>query len=165
MTTIAEAHAEPDFEVIGPYAPKRKVSISFPEKGRTKQSMAAECDINGIMAKYQKTGVVAHVAKHSGSYGFATSMDFSDAMNLVTHAQAMFNDLPSSLRNRFGGDPAAFLDFVQNPENEAEARELGLLPADPSSPVNGGEADPGAEGEGNQPPEGGKNEASEPADS
>ena len=35
--------------------------------------------------------------------------------------------LPSSLRSRFGNDPAAYLDFVSNEENKPEMAKLGLL--------------------------------------
>ncbi len=94
--------------------------------GRTKQSMRDECDINLIMARFQTTGAVTHFAKHGGDYGFAPGIDFHAAMNIVTRAEQMFDDLPSSVRNKFHSDPAEFLDFVQDPTNAAEMIELGL---------------------------------------
>jgi phage internal scaffolding protein len=39
----------------------------------------------------------------------------------------MFNDLPSSIRSRFGNDPAAFLDFVNDEGNADEMIKLGLI--------------------------------------
>ncbi len=110
------------------YQPRERVQLSFPKQGRTKQSFKDECDINNIMAKYQKTGALAHVNKHAAEYGFATSNDFSESMRIVTQAQDMFDGLPSSIRNRFANDPAQFLDFVQDTNNEKEMQELGLLP-------------------------------------
>ncbi len=111
--------------------PFNRVRIKFAKNGRTKQSMKDECDINKIMAKFQKTGALAHVNKHEAEYGFATSDDFASAMRTVTVAQEMFDDLPSSIRNRFGNNPAAFLDFVQDANNKKEGQELGLWPKDP----------------------------------
>ncbi len=108
----------------GPYL---KVRITFPKTGRTKQSFAYECEINNIMAKYQKTGAIAHVNQHAENYDFASSLDFADAMRLVVTAQDMFNGLPSSIRSRFANDPAQFLDFVQDADNEAEMKEMGLI--------------------------------------
>lgn len=108
-------------------SPRKRVQFVPSGKTRTKQSMAAECNINNIMAKYQKTGAISHLNTHGAQYDFATSIDFSDAMRLVTTAQEMFNGLPSSIRTRFANDPAQFLDFVQNADNEAEMRKLGLL--------------------------------------
>ncbi len=117
-------------DVRSVYARGPRVRITFPKKGRTKQSFKDECDINLIMAKYQKTGALAHFNKFSASYGFATSEDFASAMRTVTIAQDMFDGLPSSIRNRFANDPSQFLEFVQEADNRAEAIELGLFPAE-----------------------------------
>ncbi len=116
-----------------PYIKKPRVQTETPGKSRTKQSFKNECDINTIMAKYQKTGAIAHVNKHATEYGFATSADFSTAMRTVTVAQEMFDGLPSSIRNRFNNNPGQFLDFVQDANNKVEGQELGLWPKDPKS--------------------------------
>ncbi len=116
-------------KVISAYGKKTQLSIQFdPDSGLTKQSFKDECDINNILAKYQKTGAIAHANNHAPEYGFATAQNFTDSMFIVTTAQRMFNDLPSSLRDIFNNDPAQYLDFVQNPDNEAEMVELGLKP-------------------------------------
>ncbi len=104
-------------------------------KSRTKQSMAAECDINNIMAKYQKTGAIAHINKHGMEYGFASGLDFAESMRVVKDGQRMFDDLPSLLRRRFKDDPAEFLDFVQNPDNSDEMLKLGLIDKPVEAPV------------------------------
>ncbi len=117
-------------EVRSVFARGPRVQLTFPKRGRTKQSFRDECDINLIMGKYQKTGALSHFNKFSGSYGFATSEDFSSAMRTVTMAQDMFDHLPSSIRNRFANDPAQFLEFVQVADNRDEAIELGLFPAE-----------------------------------
>lgn len=126
-------------EIRKPYTQKT-VSIDFSKtKSRTKQSHAKECDINQIMAKFQKTGIVTHLANYQGQYGDITSMDFKEAMDTVVRAQGMFDDLPSSIRNRFANDPTQFMDFIQNPTNdpqiEAEAVELGLKQPKETIPV------------------------------
>ena len=101
---------------------------------RTKQSDADNCEINNIMAKYARTGAINHFNKHQGQYGDATGHDFHTAMNIVTDAQEMFDDLPSKLRNKFANSPAEFLDFVQNEENIPQMAELGLLNTSPETP-------------------------------
>ncbi len=120
----------PQRHIIRHGGPYNQVSIMFAKKGRTKQSMKDECDINKIMEKYQKTGAVAHVNQHQSQYGFATSDDFAESMRIVTTAQDMFDGLPSSIRTRFANDPAQFLDFVQDANNKKEGQELGLWPED-----------------------------------
>ncbi len=108
------------------YGPKEKCQITFGKKTRTKQAMKEECDINMIMAKYQKTGAVTHVNEHGADYGFASGLSFQESMNLVIKAQNMFEELPSSIREKFANSPGRFLDFVQDPENADELVELGL---------------------------------------
>lgn len=136
------------------FSPKLKVPTNFAANGRTKQSFKAECDINVIMERYQKTGVLDFAQKHEAQYGDCTGLDFTAAMQVVVDARNMFNDLPSSVRARFGNDPAQLLDFVQHPENREEAIKLGLvqpmtaqapLPPEPSKPAAGapGEAPKG----------------------
>ncbi len=103
-----------------------RVRVSFgDDPGRARQSMRDECDINKIMAKYQKTGAIDHFSRHAPQYDFADSIEFHDAMNIVTEGNRMFADLPSSLRSRFE-NPGEFLDFVQDEGNAEEMVELGL---------------------------------------
>lgn len=107
--------------------PRQRVQFIPSGKSRTKQSFKDECDINKIMARYQKTGAMAHVNQHGAEYGFASSIDFSEAMRLITTAQDMFDGLPSSIRTRFANDPGQFLDFVQDANNTEEMIKLGLM--------------------------------------
>lgn len=117
---------------ITAYGPKERVSLSFPpDEGRTKQSFKDECDINQIMSRYQKTGILEFVAKHAAQYGDCTGIDYQEGMQILTQAKSMFAELPSSIRTQFHNDPGEFLDFVNDPENRAEMREMGLLKPEP----------------------------------
>jgi len=118
---------EKPFKIRAAYGPKERLGdIGDLGVSLTKQSFTKECDINNIMAKYQKTGAVDHVNKHQASYGYATSDDFQSALETVAKGQTMFDQLPSSIRTKFENDPAKFLDFVQDNNNQAEMVELGL---------------------------------------
>lgn len=112
------------------YGPKVVVQPILEGTDRTKQSFKAECDINNIMAKYQRTGVLDFAAKREPQYGDCTGVEFQAGMEMIARARGMFEELPSSVRARFENDPVEFLNFVQNPENRAEAKELGLLKPD-----------------------------------
>lgn len=107
------------------FRPHKRVRISFASEGRTRQSCLEECDINLIMAKFQKTGAISHFSKHEARYGFAEGVEFHEAMNIVREGDSMFAELPSLLRARFE-NPAAFLDFVQDEANAEEMVKLGL---------------------------------------
>lgn len=126
---------------ISAYSSKIKVDITFPaNEDRTKQSFKGEADINNIMARYQKTGVLDFAQKHEPQYGDVTGLDYEAGMQAIATAKSMFADLPSSVRARFQNDPREFLDFVQDTRNRDEARELGLLK--PEAPRAGGESSP-----------------------
>ncbi len=103
-----------------------RVQFDSGKVSRTKQAFKRDVDINNIMRKYVKTGLIDHFSKHSGEYGFASGVVFHEAMNIVTKAESMFADLPAAVRLRFENDPADFLEFVQNPANAEEMIELGL---------------------------------------
>jgi len=99
----------------------------------TKQSFQDETNVNNIMAKYLQTGLLDHVNKHQGNYGdFINAPDYHTAMNRITAADQAFQTIPSDIRKKFANSASEFLEFVQNPENEDEMRELGLLP--PAAP-------------------------------
>lgn len=111
------------------YQPTLRVVIDCGADGktsRTKQAHKNECDINNIMAKYLKTGILEHAENYSGQYGFATQTDFKESLQLIAEAQNMFDALPAKARKKFNNDPGEFLEFVQNPANESELYDLGL---------------------------------------
>jgi len=118
---------EKPFTIRAAYGPKERLGdIGDLGVSLTKQSFTKECDINNIMAKYQKTGAIDHVNKHQASYGYATSDDFQSALETVARGKRMFDELPSSIRTKFDNDPGKFLDFVQDENNTEEMQELGL---------------------------------------
>lgn len=120
---------------------------------KTQQSKKKECDINRIVAKYKKSGVLGDPA-HTRQPVFADCTligDYHAMQNVVKTADRHFMSLPPALRARFNNDPARAYDFVSKPENKEEAVKLGLLPEtvldktvpDPVDPINKGVVEPG----------------------
>ncbi len=115
------------------YYPHTRVQFENEGPSMTQQNFRDETNINNILAKYAKTGLIDHINKYSGRYeNMPDEDDFHAAMNLVLDAQSMFFELPSDLRSRFENDPGQFLEFLDNPENIDELREMGLMP--PAAP-------------------------------
>ena len=113
-------------EIVHPYKTgTKRISISEFEKTRTKKQFAKECDINLIMKKFHKEGILTHLRKYGAQYGEATSNDLLEAMDTLTRAQTMYEDLPSEVRKNFAG-PEEFVDFVSDPDNVEKLREWGL---------------------------------------
>jgi len=117
---------------------------------RTEQSHKEECDINQILSKYIKTGVLAHQKHHQSNYGDYTSTDFHEAQNIIAKASSMFAELPAKVRSQFDNDPAKFLDFAGDNNNMQAMVNMGLATLNEnlakSEPVvspSNGEAVPG----------------------
>lgn len=110
------------------YGKHKRLQFNTTGPSLTHQSMQAECDINKIMLRWQKTGVIEHQNKFEGRYEnfLDTPQDYQESMNAVLAADEMFQTLPSSIRRRFHNDPGTFLDFVGNPENAEEMIKMGL---------------------------------------
>lgn len=109
-----------------PYAKRERFSIDFLEPSMTQQHMKTECDVNHIVAKWNKTGLLEHVRDSEGSYGDFNSVDYKTACDLVLRAEESFSSLPSSIRARFENSPALFMDFMHDPDNRDEIISMGL---------------------------------------
>lgn len=112
----------------------------------TKQEFRRECDVNTILSRYNRTGLIDHVMKHNGDYAdVSSSLDYHDAMNLILNAQESFDLLPSDLRKKFDNNPAAFLDFVHDPANKDALVDMGLAKKPAPASVAQGDTVAGAE--------------------
>lgn len=105
---------------------RRKHAIYFTEPTRTQQHQKDAVDINNIMKRYVKTGIIDHVNKYQGQYGDIPALSYHEAMNQVIRADEMFLDLPSQVRKRFDNDPSQFLAYVQDPANADSLHDMGL---------------------------------------
>lgn len=120
------------------YREHKRVVYRSDLPSRTVQDPRDECDVNKLMAKYRKTGMISHLAKHPPRYeDVSNAVSFQEALNIVNQAEAEFMKMSASIRARFGNDPGKFMEFVQDPENAEEMYKLGIAvrPAEPA-PVN-----------------------------
>lgn len=134
---------------------RRRVAIDC-KGGRTQQHQKDEADINQIMRKFQKTGLVNHLAKGHPSYGdFTVVTDYQTALEQVEQAHQSFMALPANIRRRFSNNPGELVAFMSDENNREEGEQLGLFPKKakpveaepaptPETPsVNRGESPPG----------------------
>lgn len=120
--------------VVSPYGPYERPVVKCGE-GMTRQSMQDECDINRIVARYEKTGMITHVVRESGVFADVSDVgDYREAIERVRRADEFFMRLPPLVRLEFGNDPAAFLDYVSKPENRADLESRGILEKAPAPP-------------------------------
>lgn len=91
--------------------------------GRTKQTFKDETDVNLIIQKHARLGTLSHLERYSGVYGDFAGFDFQEAQNQIAAANSMFEQLPANTRNKFKNSPAAFLNFVNHPDNRDDLAE------------------------------------------
>jgi len=124
------------------YVEHDPVDIDCSHDGMTRQEFAAECDINVLLDRYEKTGVLNHFNTREPLY-----LDLSDgvpdlmqAMDVLHRASDAFMTLPAKVRREFDQDALKFVAFAENPDNLPQLREWGLAPP---AVVAGGVSAPG----------------------
>lgn len=108
-----------------------RVQKEFNLPSKAKQAFADECDINKIMSRFEKSGLIEHIKENAGRYADAGDIDdYHAAMNLIADTNSMFETLPATIRAQFDNDAGSFLDFVADPENRQNLVEMGLKPSE-----------------------------------
>jgi len=104
-----------------------KVECTIEER-RTKQEFKDECDINLLMARYKKTGVLpTHSLAAAVRYGdFSQIPSFHEMHDRVLAATDVFMALPAHVRKHYGNDPGLFLASSETPEGRELMVRLGL---------------------------------------
>ncbi len=110
-----------------------KAGTVFDEPTMTIQSEKDSCDINCIMERYERTGIMQHVASVQPLYeDVADIQDYQGSLLVLEKAQAAFDALPAKLRKELDNNPYNLVPFIQNPANKERCYEYGLL----NKPVN-----------------------------
>jgi len=107
-------------------------------RGRTKQEFRDECDLNVLMKRYERTGVLPSARAGSPQFVDCTQFtDFQTSLEIVAGAERAFMSLPARVRSEFDNDPAKFVAFATDPENIDRLRDWGLAdkPPAPEPPV------------------------------
>lgn len=89
-----------------------------------------EVDVNNIMNRFLKTGQLTHINQIpmiATEDQVISSLDLQESIHQVREAEAMYNSLNKKLKKQFK-NPQELLQFLDDPKNWDEAREIGLLP-------------------------------------
>lgn len=108
---------------------QKRVQLTTPaEEGRTKPEFKDDCNINKIMARYRKTGLLPESARASAArYGdFSSVPDFLEMQNRIIAAEHLFESLPAVVRKQFNNSPHEFISAAQTPEGRELMVKLGL---------------------------------------
>lgn len=113
------------------YDPAPKAVEVFEKPSLAQQQFAKEADINTIMAKYAKTGVLVDpmVSRRPIIEGgdYENVPDLREAYELVFRAEEEFGMLSAHCRDQFGNDPIAYIESFGTPEGIAKLVALGII--------------------------------------
>lgn len=96
---------------------------------RTQQHMKEECDINTIVNRFLKTGLMPQSVSVPRYEDFSEVMDFQGAQNALVASRENFMKIPAKIRAKFDNSPQKFLEFCEDSANAEEMVKMGLAVA------------------------------------
>lgn len=100
-----------------------------------KQSMAAESDVNVIVAKSRRLGVIPSAHTRPPMYLDLTGIGTAHAaLTHIARAQQTFEALPAKVREKCGNNIKGYLELLTDKKRRDLAIELGLIKPESSSP-------------------------------
>jgi len=103
-----------------------KHGLKCEDASLTQQQFKEESDINTIVDRFMKSGVMPNPVNMPQYIDYEGVFDFQSAMNTIRQADENFMRMDAKIRARFNNSPQEFLEFFGNPENQEEAIRLGL---------------------------------------
>nr|AVQ10212.1 portal protein [Gokushovirinae environmental samples] len=108
----------------------RRVAIDAEIGGpsMTRQEFSEECDVNAIVARFEKVGVwpMQPNGVEPVYYDFVDMPDLQGALTHMIAAEEAFMKLPAVVRKEFDNDAMRFVEFAQSRDNVPKLREWGL---------------------------------------
>lgn len=106
----------------------RRVKLECVGATKTRASQQKETEINNIISKYDRTGILTHVTRTIPRFDDVSNItDYKSALDQVLEAQKKFSELPADLRSEFGNDPGKLIEFLSDSKNLEKAAKLGLV--------------------------------------
>lgn len=131
MKVVARSRRDYDREVVS-----LETSHWNDGESMVQQQFAKDADINEIVRRFGLTGELPP-PRPEGYYGdFSAITDFQSALEQLERARSGFEELPPEIREEFHNDPAGFVDWLADPGNWPEARRMGLLEEEKTSPAD-----------------------------
>lgn len=110
-----------------------KVQTINSKPSLTQQHFEPETNINNIMNRYEKTGLLPTSGAPVQYMDVSNIHDYHSSLNFIQSANKSFMSLPALVRKRFNNDPGLLLQFLNDPKNASEAYSLGLTTTNPNS--------------------------------
>lgn len=110
--------------------------ITIDGPSMTRQEFADECDINVLMAHYEKNAVLPPTNSKQPSYFDASGVpDFREALDIAREAEEAFMRVPAIVRKELDNDVYKFVEYAQDPANTEQLKKWGLIDPDVVPPA------------------------------
>jgi len=103
-----------------------KHGLSCDDASLTQQQFKEDSDINTIVDRFMKSGVLPTPDNMPQYIDYEGVFDYQTAMNAIRSADEQFMRMDAKVRARFNNSPQEFLSFFADPANTDEAIRLGL---------------------------------------
>ena len=127
MSMDAKRKTSQKVKIYSAYEPPPKVSKVYKDPSLARQSEADACNINKIIARFEKTGVLPVDGRELFFADVTQVGSFMDVQEHILLGTKYFMSLPAQTRLKFNNDPAEFLDFCSDEGNRDELVSMGLL--------------------------------------
>ncbi len=92
-----------------------------------KQSMKDECDIEQIVMRYKKTGLVDHLAQGVPAFVDVSELgDYRAVIEQVRLVERYFAGLPALVRSSFENDASLYMDYLETDPSPEDMETRGL---------------------------------------
>lgn len=109
----------------------RRPKTKNDEPSKTDQTFKDDADVNVVLRRFMKTGDQS-IFRQGGSYSDVSEVpDLLEAHLQIQRAKEAFDLLPSDIRKKLKNNPLMLEQYLADPANHEEARDLGLLRARP----------------------------------
>lgn len=118
---------------------KKVLEINDHPEKKAEQNHINDCCIENIIARSSSDELlkIKHNVDNMQPVDLTQApADLQSSMNFVINAQQSFEQYPKEIKNRFNNNIQQFYQFVTNPDNADECRQLGLLPPLEAQPVS-----------------------------
>jgi len=113
-------------EFLSSRALRRPSTVDLGGEALTEQHHKNEANINNIVGKYNKTGLLPQA--NGAFFGDVSNVhSYTDCLDCLRDSEEYFKSLPSVVRKRFRNSPEELCEFLLDSNNREEAVKLGLL--------------------------------------
>lgn len=141
MTEVHEARLASKVPFRSAYDDVQVPGTVIEGESLTQQHQSDEADINKILEKWFRTGVLDHVNSREQVFADATLIpDYATAQLHINMVNDHFATLPATDRLFFNNDPGQYLSFVSDPANAETLVKMGLATAAQSDAVAASQA-------------------------